>query len=54
MKDKSELNVMEERITPHLRDLIRNGSRPVELQFKSSLKTKRELFTENDPLGEET
>ena len=54
MKDKSGLNVMEERITPHLKMLIRNGSRSVELQFKSSLKTERELFTENDPLGEET
>jgi len=54
MEDKSELIELEEKITPHLESLIKKGSRPVELQFKRSLKINRGLFIEYDPLGEDS
>ncbi len=44
---------MEERITPHLQNLIRSGSSAIEIQFKIPMQQEGEGSFESDPLGEE-
>lgn len=45
---------MQERITPHLQNLIRSGSNAIEIQFKIPLQQEKAGFFELDPLGEES
>lgn len=45
---------MEERITPHLRQLISGGSGAVAAQFMGAAKGNQQLFAMEDPLGEES
>ena len=45
---------MKERITPHLRGIIRNGSQAVKIQFEIIDQQEREILSESDPLGEES
>lgn len=56
MTDNGCINPIKQKITPHLKKLIEGGSAPIEIQFKRSLKIKntKSLFTDADPLGEET
>ncbi len=49
-----DLTILEEKITPHLRRLIRQGSIPIGLQFKRQDFLVEEKFVNVDPLGEET
>lgn len=45
---------MEERITPYLQNLIRGGKTAIEIQFKAVPQEGESVFTEFDPLGEES
>src|SRR3989344_9086735 len=45
---------MEERITPYLQNLIRNGKTAIEIQFKTVPQEGESVFAESDPLGEES
>ena len=45
---------MEERITPYLQNLIRNGKTAIEIQFKAVPQEGESVFAESDPLGEES
>ena len=45
---------MEERITPYLQNLIRDGKTAIEIQFKAVPQEGESVFAESDPLGEES
>lgn len=48
------LSLLEEKITPHLQQLISEGSLAIERQFKEVAMPVLEKFTDIDPLGEES
>lgn len=54
MKKEPETAQMKEKITPHINRLIEKGSQAVKLQFKQSFEDCQVLFSNNDPLGEES
>ncbi len=54
MKKEPETAQMKEKITLHINRLIEKGSQAIKLQFKRSSEDYQALFSNNDPLGEES
>jgi len=54
MKKQPETAQMKEKTTFHINRLIEKGSQAVKLQFKQSSEECQTLFSNNDPLGEES
>lgn len=54
MNTKHYPSVLEEKITPHLRQLIDQGSKAIELQFRGKMEVGLDKFDNDDPLGEES